>query len=45
MLDEVANKNIVSFFFEIKESIMMVSKEYAQFLQRPANKSILTIYL
>lgn len=42
MLDEVANTNIDLFFFEIQENIMVVSKEYAQLLQRPANINILT---
>lgn len=42
MLDEVANTNIDLFFFEIQENIMIVSKEYAQLLQRPANINILT---
>jgi len=43
MLDEVAKENINSFFFEIQENIMLVSKEYTQILQRPENTNILTL--
>lgn len=44
MLEEIANKNIDSFFFEIQENIMMVSEEYTQLLQRPTHTIILTFY-
>lgn len=44
MLDKVANNKINSFFFKIQANIMMVHKEYAQLLQRPANTSMLTFF-
>lgn len=44
MLDEVANKNIDSFFFKIQENIMIVAKEYTKLVQRPANRSMLTFF-
>lgn len=44
MLDEVANKNMDSFFFEIQKNIMMASKKCTQLLQRPEKTYIVTFY-